>query len=359
MFVYLVTLFLVAILSFIAQGCRWYDNDGVCGYMDNRNTRYKLFVFLTALILILVAGLRYRVGTDYMNYALGYENIKRTVWASIKAFDEPGYKIVTILASKIYDDYAVMFFTLSLFTIGINIKVIAKYSDDFFFAIMLYVLIGAWHGSFNAVRQYAAGAILFAGHRYIFERKFWKFLLVVFVAFLFHRTAIVFLPIYFLARDSINTKSIVLILISTVVMTYGMDYVFQIMSYFKGTDQTAYAYMTTAVNPFRILVAFAPVFLVFFVPNDFRNNPENAFYFNMLIINAAFMLVTSSSAYLARVGIYTDIYATIAFPKLIKAFNRKSQVILILLILVLYSYFWIHEISVRESLSTFRWIFSR
>ena len=37
---------------------------------------------------------------------------------------------------------------------------------------MLYIFIGAWHGSFNGMRQYLAAAILFSGHRFIKERKF-------------------------------------------------------------------------------------------------------------------------------------------------------------------------------------------
>lgn len=355
--VYIITLFVASFFALVAQNNKTRLKNNNCG--SKTILKYQLFVAFTAIVLIFVAGFRYRVGADYMNYALGYEQVKVTFWDSLKTFDEPGYKFLTIIGSWFYDDYASMFFTIALFTIGLNIRTISKYSDDFYFAILLYILIGAWHGSFGAMRQYAASAILFAGHHYIYEKKFWHFLLTVVFAFLFHRTAIVFVVVYFIAKDYISIKSVFWMIIIGITAALSLDKVFEIMSYFKGTDQTEYAYMTTDVNPLRILMAFLPLLLIFLISKKDRNKPEVAFYINMLIINAIFMLVTSSSAYLARIGIYTDIYATIAFPKLKKYMSMNNKKAVVFLVIILYGFFWIYEIQAREALQNFQWIFLR
>ncbi len=355
--VYVITLLLVGLFALVAQNNKVRLLNRECS--SNSLFRFHFFVILTAIVLVFVAGFRYRVGTDYMNYALGYEQVKVTFWDSLKTLDEPGYKLLTIIGSWIYDDYASMFFIIALFTIGKNIKTMSRYSDDFFFAIIIYILIGAWHGSFGAMRQYAASAILFAGHHYIYEKKFWHFLLTVAVAFLFHRTAIIFVVVYFIAKDYISIKSMLLMIIIAIAATLSLDKVFEVMSYFKGTDQTAYAYMTTDVNPLRVIMAFLPLLLIFLIPKQDRNKPEIAFYFNMLIINAIFMLVTSSSAYLARIGIYTDIYATIAFPKLKSHMSNNNRKAVVFLVIILYGFFWIYEIQARETLQNFQWIFFR
>lgn len=360
MSVYIGTMILVMLLGYMAETNR----EVVFNTLDKKvyiknGKKYNFFVLWTAMCLILVAGLRWQVGTDYNSYARGYENTLLTVWESIKTLDEPGYKVLAWLSSFVYHDYASMFFVLAIFTVGLNVKTISKYSNDFLFGILLYMFIGAWHGSFNAVRQYAAAAILFCGHRYIYERKFWKYMLVVFGAFLFHRTALIMIPVYFLGRTKVNIKVTAVIVGTMLFFSYSLDYMFQIMSYYKGTDQTEYAYMTTEVNALRILVAFAPLLIIAILPKGFRKNTENAFYINMLIINATLMFATSSSAYLARVGIYTDIYATIAIPRLKNGFTEQSRKIFTAIVLLFYCMFWLYEIYARNNLSDFNWIFNR
>ena len=355
--VYVITLLLAGFFALVAQNNKIRLLNRECS--SNSLFKFHFFVILTAIVLIFVAGFRYRVGADYMNYALGYEQVKSTFWNSLKTLDEPGYKLLTIIGSWFYDDYASMFFILALFTIGKNIKTMSKYSDDFFWAIIPDIFIGAWHGSFGAMRQYAASAILFAGHHYIYEKKFWHFLLTVMLAFFFHRTAIVFVVVYFIATDKISVKSIFWMVIIAVVAALSLDKVFEVMSYFKGTDQTEFVYMTADVNPFRVMMAFLPLLLIFLVPKRDRKNPELAFYYNLLIINALFMLVTSSSTYLARIGIYTDIYATIAFPKLKRYMSENNKKAFLFLMIILYGFFWIHEIQARDTLQNFQWIFYR
>lgn len=353
MIVYILTLILVSITGYFAYTIQ----------LNNKNyindIRYKTWVNLTVLILALVAGLRYRVGTDYMNYAIGYDNILLTWWDSILTFDEPGYKILTVIASCIYDDYVSMFMIMSFFTIGINVKTISKYSDHFLLGIIFYLLIGAWHGTFGAVRQYAAAAVLFWGHRYIYDKKFYKYTLVVFCAMLFHRTALIMLPIYFVVKKEFSVKNILIMVGVAVVMAMSTGVFFDIMTELKGNDQTLYEYMNTRVNTFRVFFSVLPVLLVFFTSEQFKSDSLNAFYINLLMVNAAFMVATSSSANLARVGIYTDIFSTIAFPKLISGFNYKSRNIIRYVLLLLYFIFFIYEISVRETLYNFMWIFER
>ena len=348
---YFVTILLVAILSSTAQKYKL----AFCSlehYDRKLEKSYRFFVFLTAAVLIFVAGVRYRVGTDYMSYTIGYETRAEHLWQDIIEFSEPGLGFIAYISHYIYDDYATMIFIASIITVGAHVVTINKYSEDFFFSMMLYIFIGAWHGSFNGIRQYLAAAVLFLGHRYLLQRSFWKYLLVVLAAACFHLTAFVMLPVYFLVREKIDIKTISLVLLTG-------DVLFEIMGFIKGRDQSEYEYMTTDVNIFRILVAFAPLLLMVFARKRFLTDTENAFYVIMLVINAVFLFATSGSAYLARIGIYTDVYATLAFPKLLKVFQKRDRNVLKFIILALYGLYWFYEVWSRDSLNHFRWIFSR
>lgn len=320
---------------------------------------YKLGVILTATILITVSGLRWNVGTDYGNYIFSYSRRKEEWLISLLNFDEPGIGILAKIGSFIYDDYVSMFFLVAVVTIGLCIWTISKYSNNFPFSILIYIFIGAWHNSFNGIRQYAAAAIIFAGHRYIYERKFFKYLLVILCAMLFHKTAVIMLPIYFIANRRINFKTILILIISVIVIRFSYDYLFGIMSFLKGTDQSEYAYMQSNVNPLRIAVTFAPIFVALFIKAKIKMSKEVEFYLNLSLLNAILMFATSGSAYLARVGIYTELFLTLLYPRLLKFFNKDSQKIFTVLVLLFYFIYWHHEVSVRDSLNNFRWIFER
>ena len=357
---YFVTLALVALAAAIAsqyRSVRIVQKDGRITY--GGGSMYRTQVLIAALVLILVSGLRYNVGTDYMAYSRSYESRAASFFSDLLHYKEPGLGFLSWIGHFFTKDFVAEFILTAMVTVGLNVRTISKYSDSFVFGLLLYVLIGAWHNAFNGIRQYLAAAVLFAGHRYLYDRKLIKYLLVVFLASLFHTTALVMVPVYFLVGRKITFRNIILILISIIIIRYSYDYLFSIMSFLKGSDQSGYEYMQQEVNIFRIMVTIPPIILGFCTPKAFRNRPENAFYLSLLLVNAGFMIGTANSAYLARVGIYTEIYAALAIPRFVRGFNRTIQNFLTGATLLLYSVFWAFEIASRSSLKHFHWIFSR
>lgn len=356
---YFVSLFLVSIFSLIAEQYKpTYETENGKLVSGNK-TRYELFVFLATAVLILVSGLRYDVGTDYLSYSRAFLTRAARLKDDLKSFKEPGLDFIAWISSKFSRDYALFFFIVSVITVSLNVKTIKKYSDSICLGLMFYVLTGAWHNSFNGIRQYLAAAILFAGHRYMYERKFWKYLFVVFLATCFHTTALIMLPVYFLAGRKFTWKNILLIMISVVAIRFSYDYLFDIMNFLKGHDQSEYEYMKTEVNIMRVLVTVPPLIMAFATSKEIKDEPENAFYMSMLAVNAAFMFATANSAYLARVGIYTEVYIALAFPKFLKGYNLQTQKVISLSAIALYIIYWYYEISTRSSLNHFHWIFNR
>lgn len=359
MLVYYVTIFVVLMTSVMAQNSITYEEKNGF-YYPIKNSGYRFFAAITTMILIFVAGLRYHVGADYYNYVSTYEVRKETWMLFVKSFDEPGISVLCKICSMIYDNSATLFFVCSLITIGLYMNNIKKYSTSYMFSVMMFIFCGTWAGSFGAIRQYLAAAILFAGHRYMYNRKFLKWLFIVLLAFCFHRTAIVMLPVYFIANKKINFKTIFILVIAVIFIRYSYDYIFAVMSSFKGTDQTQYSYMNTNVNIFRVLVAVAPILLYFltYYRNRQENDRETDFYSMMLFVNATFMLATSNSAYLARTGIYTETFIVFAFPKLLEHMEFRIRRQYKILIFICYFLYFAYQINASDSLNNFQWIFN-
>ena len=221
----------------------------------------------------------------------------------------------------------------------------------------MYLFLGCWHTEFNAVRQCLAGAFVFAGYRFLRDKRFWPYLLCVMLAFLCHQSAILMIVPFFLVNRKVNIPNFLLLVVGTAAIAVAESFVFSVTesileTSLEGTD----AYLTTQVNIFRVLVGVAPAVFFAAVLRVRVKNPENAFYFNLLLFHAAISVATAGSAYYARYTIYTQPFLCIAIPELSKALPERSRKQISVVILVLYCLFWLYELQNSSSLRVFHWI---
>ena len=355
--VYLIVLAVTLVLGFLAQA--------------NPKTRITrkgilvtrpdpVFAFVIAAMLIVVAGLRYRVGTDYMAYYRTRVEDWKTVWDYIVHFREPGIRLLSRLSVMIADDGAVLIFICAVFITGIYCLMIYRYSPMYLVSMLLFLFLGEWTGSFNGIRQYLAAAIVFAGHRYILKRKFVPYLLTVLLATLFHKSAVFMILPYFLYARKPDTTQFVILAAGAVIVRLSYEIIVDLIQLYKGTliDWTD-AYMTRAVNPWRIAVSFVPVILFFSSCDRKKMNKTQELYINSLFFNAFAMLASMGSAYFGRIGIYTGAMVCIGYGHMFQMIpkDKHRNVVILVVSLILLAY-WIYSIQ-SVDLRNFRWIFQR
>lgn len=157
-----------------------------------------LFV-LSAAPLILLSGLRYAIGVDYFyTYVPRYQLI--AAGASLaEANTEPGFYLLVKLICLMGGGTVWMFLITAALTVGLFWLGFARSSDDFCLSVVLFVGAETYFISLCYVRQFMAAAILFYGLRFVREKKPLQYALCVLAAFLFHKSAVLFLPLYLLA----------------------------------------------------------------------------------------------------------------------------------------------------------------
>lgn len=319
----------------------------------------KIFLFLTAAMLIFVAGCRYYVGADYGGYYHGLEKYIPRLKESLRTFDEPGMPILATIVGWFTDDGAYFVFLCSFLTIGLFLITIYRNDNSYLMASLLFLFL-PWTGTFNGVRQYLAAAILFCGHRCIYDKKLWKWLLTVFIASCFHITALVMVILYFLLRNKVSIRNVVILTIGTYIVSANYDTIFSMIGFLKDSDMTTLdAYATNSVNVLRILVSCSPAIACLVLYYKKELSDEQTFYMNSLVIHAAAMVAASNSAYLARIGIYTTPFVVVALPKLFRTENKVLERILRIGIVVLYAIFFYVEVSNSNALKNFHWIWER
>lgn len=357
MSVYYVTISFSAFFSFLAAKS---DNLGL-SKDRHRNTLTLLLLALSAFILIFTGGLRYYVGTDYGAYYQGIDTYGGNLKESLANIDEPVLPIIATIVGWFTSDGAYFVFICGALTYSLILITQFKNTDCFVFATLLFIFVGNWHGPFNGVRQFLAAAIVFAGHRLILNKKFWKYALVVFIAFCVHRSSIIMIIPYFLYRNRISFRNVALLLIGTYIVARNYDTIFSLVGLLKDSEMSMddYAYYGRAVNILRVMVACAPAIVCLILYSSKDISLEESFYINALLVNAAAMLATSNSTYLARLGIYTNIVTPLALSKLLKFKNYSIEMAVKFGVIFFYVIYWYIEVSSSGSLNNFRWIWER
>lgn len=163
------------------------------------------------VILFLFSALRFDVGYDFgMYYGLIDTNI-RWFTDQINRIELIPKKLLQI--SKWLGFYQLFFIITSLLILYFFHKTINKFSSDKQMSILIFFCFPIFFFmSLSVIRQYVAVAILFYGFKYIRDRKLIKYLILVLIAFLFHKSALLALPIYFFYGNFFVNRNFILII---------------------------------------------------------------------------------------------------------------------------------------------------
>lgn len=352
MLIYYIVLALVVVFAYAAQ-----QYGATRDQLGNVKVNPKgVFVWCVALTFGFFAGFRYQVGSDW--YAYYRWTHAHFVYYLKESWAEPGWKIIGYIATLFVDKKGAAMCAAAFITIILFNRTIAKYSSNYLLSTVLFFFL-VWHGCFNGVRQYLAVAVLFAGHRYIYDRKFWKWVFVVAVASLCHSSAVIMVLMYFVADRKLDVKQVAILSLVTVVLYFSYDSIFELVGWLKDEEVDATGvYASNDVSLFRIAVNWAPVIFYGFIMQYLKTaDKELNFYGNAILLNAMLMTAAMDSAYLARIGCYTNIYVVMAWPLMLKRFNKSSGIIVGFILLVCYAAYWYYDISQHADLNNFRLLF--
>ncbi len=358
--VYYSVAFLVFLLSALAQS-RQAEPSAFSPGATGKSNHWKTnngYVWLITMILILVSGFRFQVGTDWGAYYYATFADRYAIRLAEKPFNEPGTGILAWAARLFYRGDGYLTFSAALVTISLCVRTIAKYSPWFTLSMLLYVFTGAWHGSFNGVRQYLAAAVLFAGHRFILERRLGKWLAVVMLAAQFHVSAGLMVFLYFVAARKFNARQFALVIGIALISLFSYDRIFEMIELYKEKEVNRQdPYITLEINRLRIFIHWLPFAFFMFMRPYMLMTKESNFYMNLIFLDAALMTAAMNSAYLGRISIYTNIYQLFAWPIMLKCLWIQSRRYVVSFLIILYGLYWYVEISGSGALRNFRWVF--
>ncbi|HWR24204.1 MAG TPA: EpsG family protein [Feifaniaceae bacterium] len=336
MLVYATNLALVFVFAFLADHLRVQAAAGIRG-----GAKPNLwFVFLVIASLTLVAGLRFMVGTDYVNYSIAYQDIRTDFGQAVQIHDtEYGYMALAWIFGCFFKMPFAFLAFLALLTNMLVVLSLRESSEMFWFSCVLYILMYFYFTTFNLVRQSLAVSITFFAHKHLVEKKFFHYLLFVLLASLFHYSALILIPIYFVVHRPAWSRLIFFgfIAVGLVLVFYDsvMNVVFSLLS---GTRYSVYEEVVTeagdGVGILRIAVAAAPVALSLLFKGRLK---EHNVIVNMSAINLMITLLATRQIYFVRMSFYFSIYYLLLLPVLVGLLkDAKTKFIACLALLFCY-----------------------
>tara|TARA_R110002049_G_scaffold190301_1_gene358951 strand:+ start:5959 stop:7071 length:1113 start_codon:yes stop_codon:yes gene_type:complete len=172
--------------------------------------RRKLYVRFVIFILILQSGLRnWAVGADTYQYYLRWEQVKITSWQDIfnsffsGAEKDPFYTLFEKVIQIFSEQYQIFLLVIAVIFMAALGGFILKNTTRISHAALAFLLyMGYFYGFFSitGLRQTLATAFLLWSYEYIKKEKLIPFVILVLIGGLFHVTALVFLPLYFVTK---------------------------------------------------------------------------------------------------------------------------------------------------------------
>lgn len=322
MFVYLTVLIIVTLSANIAL-------------RSNSKIVSRLFLGLGFVSMVLVAGLRHRlVGTDSGNYVRIFNSIQEftDILAPAGRSLEYGFWTLAWLPHFISDQYMVYFLFIALIVIGCYQSTILKYSEHLGISYFVFITMGFYTFFFNGARQGMACAVYALAISPLFDRNFKKYFFIVLLATLFHKSALITLPVYFIFNKANTMKTNALIVFIGCAGAYFLQSIVEIASRFDSRYST---YADSGVGGGYLIVTFICslcLFFLFYKKSVHVCQEQYGLFLNLFVFGAVISLVPTlfgvNPSGLLRLNLYFNISAIFLWPIVFKNLKTRSTKIL-------------------------------
>jgi hypothetical protein len=266
-------------------------------------------------------------------------------------FSEFGFHFLGIIVKTFTGNGTIYFLFISFLTFLFIYLSLEKYGFYPLIGLAVYMgrfLIGR---NYCQIRAGLAIAIIIYGTKYITEQKLWKFLLVVLIAYQFHHSAIIALPVYFMNKVKIKHWHIYVgIGIAFIAAAFfggaiknfvqGSDYINDMASSYvkEGSDK---AYGQTLANPMIYYQVFI-LFVFTYLEDKLKKLTEHYYTIrNAYFVSCILLIVLVQYAILAgRTSTVFATYEMIMIPMLVLLFKKIDRAFPIFLIGVVSTIFF-------------------
>ena len=316
---------------------------------SSKNTR-GLFFFL--FFLALFVGISDMLG-GYDRYIYGeiFDLLSDDIDRGFSYTESPimdyekefGYVFLNFILSHITSNRYIFIFFVTLIIYLLFFFSIKEYTDNYPFACILFLAL-MFFFTFTYLREVIGVGVGWLSLKYIYERDLKRFLFLMLIAYSFHNSAIIFLPMYFIPVRKYKISLILTIML--VAFIIGLSplpgALFARYGELSGSEERVVQYVQNYEEAsFRIEYLLEVVVFLFIIFSQYKEIPQNKkslVYLNCALMFCVILLFFVRSSSGGRLGWYYMIGIIALFTTIAMKVKRQRQVstMLILLCFLLY-----------------------
>ncbi len=307
----------------------------ICYYAESRrqtidgqkaNQWSPISAFILVIPYIYWAGMRNDYYGDTPFYRQTYLAIPRS-WSEFPTYyngltKDKGFSVLSFIIRQFAGDSdAAYFMIIAAIELIIFIAVLRMYSCNFWMSMFLFIASTEYMSwCHNGIRQFMAVMAVFAGTKWLAEKRYVPLILLILFASTFHQSLLIMIPIIFIVQGKAwNARAILAILLTIVIVVY-IDQATDILD--NALSNTQYSNMVTdwteweddGMNPIRAFVYSIPMLLSiagFHIIKE-ENDPLINICVNMSILTTALSVIAvlTSGIFIGRLIIDTAVYST-------------------------------------------------
>ena len=283
------------------------------------------WLFAAATFAIILVGLRYEVGTDWNTYEIIFRRISEGDLFEALASSDPAYAALNWAASALGADiWAVNLACALLFMFGV--MRFARLQPNPWLAVVVavpYLIIVVGMGY---TRQAVAIGLSMAGLAAVSQGSFVRFVLWVLAGALFHRTAVVLIPLVAIAYAPNR-------FLATVIGLFGSLIGYYVLTRAEGMEHFQRLYVSREYISkgagIRLAMNLAPAIIYLFLTRRFTaNETERLTWRNLALVAVASFgawAILSSTTWLDRLALYIIPLQLFVLSRIPIAFARGER----------------------------------
>lgn len=173
--------------------------------IQNKENRRLLYWGACSFLILIFTVQDFSVSIDIAEYMRQWDIIPKLTFSKMLVHKfEIGFVLLCRFLEHTFESDRSLLLAMSVLIMVPFCRSFEKETEHPMVTLMAFVALGMYLHAIIFLRQLAAMAILTFSFRYIRERKFFPFLLIVLVAMTFHKVSVVFVPLYFVYNIPIN-----------------------------------------------------------------------------------------------------------------------------------------------------------
>ncbi len=289
----------------------------------------KVYAVFVGMLWMILSGLRdISIGADTINYVENFEIVvpkwswtelfemfKRSFSGNIYEERDVGYYLFVKAVQIFTQNSRIYLILIAGFVMIPVIWWIMKYSCNKCMSYVTYTAIFFPFMGLTGIRQALAIVLVsICGYSFVKERKFLKFLVLVFLAVCLHKTAIIILPFYFLGGIRLKKWHRYVAVIGIMVCFAFQNSIIAILNKIGGYNYQMYEGAGTYTFTIFVLGILALTFYQY----DYlvKNNKEVGYYINAIVIGSFLLPLSYINPTMLRLAYYYYIYLVLLIPEL-------------------------------------------